>query len=120
MSTQTRECEVCQAPATHLRRCDKHHRCDECGGSAEDLCFYVEGLLCGSCRADMISGRIAKFAGNTEWTPEPICPWCGCTVSDAWDLADADEWECSDCENRFTIQRHVYVEYSTAKPNSGG
>lgn len=54
-----------------------------------------------------------------EYTREPVCPYCGREVRDAWEInfgpgCDGEtEIECGWCERTFTCVRHVTVEYST-------
>lgn len=53
---------------------------------------------------------------ETEFTPLPVCPYCGHEVSDAWEYRnDEFEHECSNCEKRFTVTRDLDVTYCTFK-----
>jgi DNA-directed RNA polymerase subunit RPC12/RpoP len=107
-------CDKCNRPATHISRCDVHYACDGCG-STDDLCHYVDGLYCPDCREKIIEERIANFKGNTEFTSNITCPYCGHVITDSCEIrADYDDdWECGDCGNHFIYERHVTIEYST-------
>lgn len=71
------KCKVCDAPVgKYLFRCDEHQRCDDCGAT-DQLCLYSEGLLCDPCKTARVQKQIVTFAGETEFTPEIICPYCG-------------------------------------------
>jgi len=50
-----------------------------------------------------------------EYTKEIVCPYCGNEQSDSWEFSDDGEIECGMCEETFTYERIVTVEYSTAK-----
>lgn len=60
---------------------------------------------------------MSKF--DTEYTLEPICPFCGTEVHDAWELFDLGigyndpEVECDNCSGEFTITREIEVAYYT-------
>lgn len=50
-----------------------------------------------------------------EYTKEIVCPYCGNEESDSWEFSESGEHECSVCDNEFTYERNITVEYSTAK-----
>ena len=51
-----------------------------------------------------------------KYQPELVCPHCGHKHSDSWDLsADDGTYECESCEEEFTYERIVTIEYSTSK-----
>ena len=50
---------------------------------------------------------------DTQFTKEAVCPYCGAEQSDSWELKDEDEYYCDECENEYTIVRHVEVTYCT-------
>ncbi len=53
---------------------------------------------------------------NTERTCEPVCPHCGKTVSEPWELYGEDgETECGWCEKPFRWARHTRITYTTKK-----
>ena len=108
-------CEKCGKPAKWLRRCENCHTCDDCGVK-EDLCTYTEGVLCKNCHLARVSERINNFSGDTQYTSEIICPYCGYEFSDSWELAaDDGELDCLDCENEFFYERIVTIDYCTSK-----
>ena len=56
----------------------------------------------------------------TDYTYDPICPHCGHTVLNAWELPFTDmeddiELECGECCEEFICSRSVTVTYSTEK-----
>ena len=53
-----------------------------------------------------------------DYTDEIICPWCGYSDSDSWEVVDG-LWECENCEKSFYVGRNVEVTYSTQKANYG-
>lgn len=50
-----------------------------------------------------------------KYTDNIICPWCGHKNSDSWESDDNGEEECGECEQSYTYERIVTVEYSTSK-----
>ncbi len=58
---------------------------------------------------------------DCHYRDEPICPFCGHVVGDAWELELDDEQstevECDECEREFTVTASVSVDYST-KPTT--
>ncbi len=54
---------------------------------------------------------------HTEWTDEPVCPYCGTVQRDSWELGDDDDGEtdCDLCEKPFSYSRHVSVNWTTRK-----
>lgn len=108
-------CNKCSREAERFGlRCETHYCCDDCGGK-NDLVYRVEGLLCESCFRVRVEKRIATFDGDTDYTRNITCPYCGHVVDDSWEWDDCGEEECSDCENVFFYQRHVVIDYSTSK-----
>lgn len=54
------------------------------------------------------------------YASEITCPHCGCVETDSWEMEGevTDDWECSECEEVFTVERCVsvtYVSYPTKK-----
>jgi hypothetical protein len=54
---------------------------------------------------------------------DPVCPYCGYKMQDAWELdlgpgIEGDgETDCGECEKTFFVSRHCSVTYTTkAKP----
>ena len=107
-------CKICNAPATHVFRCDEHYRCDDCGTRVAQLCFFTDGLLCRDCKGKRIVKAIAEFKGDTDCTDDVICPWCGYKHGDSWEFEEGEQ-ECSDCGRQFELTRSVEISYSTTK-----
>jgi len=109
------ECEVCGVKSRRWKRCVEHYRCDDCG-TKEGLCFYTEGVLCGSCKKARVKKRIEVFGGETQNTGLITCPYCGYKFQDSWEFSDGGgEMECSDCGQLFFYEPIVDVTYSTSK-----
>jgi hypothetical protein len=53
---------------------------------------------------------------DTDYTKDPICPYCAHKMQDAWELnmydGDVTEIDC-DCGETYLVTMHVTVEYST-------
>jgi hypothetical protein len=60
---------------------------------------------------------------DTQYTNEPVCPYCGYKVSNSWELnmrdGDEIERECSYCSENFKILCIVTVEYCTETKAEG-
>lgn len=59
---------------------------------------------------------------STKYTSDPLCPYCGHIVINAWEIYFEDmegdaELECSGCGQKFICSREVTVTYSTSKIN---
>lgn len=50
-----------------------------------------------------------------DFTDEIICPHCGEEWSDSWELDDGGVLECYACEEEFTYNRNITIDYSTNK-----
>ena len=56
---------------------------------------------------------------DTEYTDQPICPYCGHQVRDAWEIGfgptceGETDIECCDCGREFTVSRRCTITYST-------
>jgi len=59
--------------------------------------------------------RVAEFDGDTDYTDEITCPWCGYKQSDSWEAPDRGEEECSNCYNKYAHDRNVTVDYCSTK-----
>lgn len=61
------------------------------------------------------------YKGNLETfqESEPICPVCGQTYSDAFELNDEDEIECHNCYAQLSVERIVDVSYTTTLISKG-
>ncbi len=58
---------------------------------------------------------------ETKYLDNPICPYCGHIVKDAWEIDfrinDDQETNCNQCGKDFLISRHLTVTYSTFRIN---
>lgn len=48
------------------------------------------------------------------YASEITCPHCGYVEEDSWAMEEEEvtgDWECSECEEVFTVERHVSVTY---------
>lgn len=53
---------------------------------------------------------------DTRYTKNAVCPYCGFTINDSWELIDdSGEIECNECEKTFFYERYVEVTYNTRK-----
>lgn len=57
---------------------------------------------------------------DTEWTDQPVCPWCGHPDADWWehDLSDdgnTAELECLKCEKAYMAKVSIMTRFETAK-----
>jgi len=50
-----------------------------------------------------------------NYTNEVVCPYCGYEFTDSWEYADEGDVYCETCENDFTYERVVTVEYRSYK-----
>jgi hypothetical protein len=57
---------------------------------------------------------------DTEYTIDPVCPYCGAEQSDAWewelDEGEAEERGCEACERRFKVEVFRTTRYTTWRP----
>lgn len=54
-----------------------------------------------------------KEVEPTLFENDPVCPWCGKAMSDAWELRDDQETDCGECLKPIHVYRHTAVTYST-------
>jgi len=119
MTNKVGTCAICGADCG-LWRCREHYRCDDCG-SRESLCHRKGGVFCDECHKKRAAKQVAAFAEDTSYTPDIICPWCGESLGDSWELSsNSDELECENCEHAYTYERIIDVTYSTSKVLEGG
>ena len=65
--------------------------------------------------------RGCKMSKDTEYTDNPVCPYCGHTEQDAWEIdfgpgLDGDtETSCGNCGKDYKVFRNTTVYYSTYK-----
>jgi len=108
------KCRICgKENPKHIWYCEEHYRCEDCG-TKEDLVVRNEGCLCDQCHKKRVKKRIAEFDGDTYYTDDVICPYCGYEFSDSWEMSEG-EHDCYDCGNVFNMKRDVTVEYITKK-----
>ena len=116
------KCSICGKKA--FMRCEEHNRCDDCGMTRKEcdekginLIHRCEGLICSPCWKERMDKAIKEFDGDTEYTSEIVCPYCGYKFGDSYEYHEnnGDEIECHDCENKFTLNIHFSVDYSTSK-----
>lgn len=49
-------------------------------------------------------------------TSELVCPYCGYTHSDSWELTSENGFsECTKCEKNFFYERDIEITYCTKK-----
>lgn len=52
---------------------------------------------------------------DLSYNRDPVCPYCGHKMQDAWELpSDDGEADCGECLKPFLYSRHVDVTYSTS------
>lgn len=107
------KCKICGIETKGIWRCEEHHRCDDCG-TKENLIYAENGLLCDACLDKRIKKDIETFKGNTDFTSEITCPYCGYVYGDSYEIEDGEE-DCNRCGNRFYVTKEVSVDYSTEK-----
>lgn len=83
----------------------------------------VWAIQCKPCREDEIKKQIEDFQASepdTEYTDAAICPYCGykheqdSVTSELYTEGDHD-FECSNCNNEFTLSTSISITYSTYK-----
>jgi len=60
-----------------------------------------------------------KKRPETVQESKPICPVCGQTYSDAFELSDETEIKCSNCNSNLFVERVVDVSYTTILISKG-
>ena len=59
---------------------------------------------------------VARWVGDTNYTDDHICPYCGTVDGGAWELqADDGRKDCGTCGNVYNYSRHVSVEWVTER-----
>jgi len=123
MSRDINHCEVCGKEA--FVRCDDCTKCDGCGYHGEiiesptgkelhGLCHYSEGMFCKKCYKKIVKQYIKDFDGDTSYTDNVVCPYCGYESKDSSDFETGD-FVCYRCEKKFYIERDERVTFSTSK-----
>lgn len=49
----------------------------------------------------------------TKYESQPVCPWCGDVMKDAWELKDEQETDCEACLKPILVFRDYEVTYNT-------
>ena len=62
--------------------------------------------------------KVAAFDGDTDYTDEITCPWCGNEQGGSWEHDDSCEHECDYCGKKYEHNREIEVHYSTSKIGS--
>lgn len=109
-------CYVCNGLASWYGRCEEHYTCDECGAK-KDLLVWDDGIFCKECHKKRVASAIAHFDGDTGFTDEITCPWCGKEQSDSWEAPDEYQHVCEFCGKKYKHEREVETScwYSTSK-----
>jgi hypothetical protein len=59
---------------------------------------------------------------DCSYTREIVCPFCGHTFSDSWEvdfgvgLEGDTELQCGACDEEFSVSRQAEITYSSRKP----
>ena len=104
---------------------DKTH-CDKCNEKVE----RGEGIYAerGFYHKDTCYEQIKqKHIDDYEWDEhktsyeiEMICPYCGYTERDSWELTDDDgQNTCGQCDSEYEYTRDVSITYSTTPKTEG-
>lgn len=109
------KCEKCGKLSEHVFRCKDCNKCDICG-TTENLIHNSYGLHCRKHYQELIDKDLKSFEGDTSYTDEIVCPYCGLEHTDSWELdSDDGEYTCERCEYEFSYSRNISVDYSTHK-----
>jgi len=109
------DCTICgKKDPKHIWRCEEHYRCDACG-TRDGLVFRRGGVMCDECHGKRAAKEIQEFKGNTDFTDEITCPWCGSEQGDSWEASDSGEHECDNCGHPYSHEREVSATYGTKK-----
>ena len=56
---------------------------------------------------------------GTDYTREPVCPYCGHVERDAWEIdfgnSEIAEFDCGSCGKTMVVIQSITVYYSTRK-----
>lgn len=108
-------CGICGGPADEWI-CDECYKCPNCGESDRRLLrFTGSKIICDTCHQQEVMKQISLFDGDTSFTQEITCPYCGLSFTDSWEMSDSGDEECSYCGNTYSYQRDIEVTYSTEK-----
>jgi DNA-directed RNA polymerase subunit RPC12/RpoP len=112
------KCGICGKDLSGTKdifRCSEHYRCDLCGTKNGQLIFRRRGLTCDACNKARAEKEIEAFDGDTDYTHEIVCPWCGYEQSDSWEASDEGDHICDNCLREYRHVREVEISYSTEK-----
>ncbi len=95
------------------------YECRKCGSMRRDH------DIIGKCPGSSYGHFEAKYGWDGELdhdgTDNPICPWCGHVICDAWDYGnemfseDDTDVECPSCERPFTSSCHTSHTFTTER-----
>jgi DNA-directed RNA polymerase subunit RPC12/RpoP len=109
------DCRICgKENPEHVFYCSGCYKCEDCG-TENGLTMRRGELTCQTCHEKRAEAVVAKFTGDTDFTTEITCPWCGCEQGDSWEANDSDEHECDYCGREYEHTRDVDVTYCTEK-----
>ena len=113
------KCKYCKKDVTHINVCDDHYTCERCGKTPPNEGYFTEGRIwCRSCWQIYIAEKVYEWGEiehDTSYQGLAICPYCGKTVNDSWELDDGDKVICGRCENTYMVNIVVSRDYSTEK-----
>lgn len=78
------------------------------------------GIKCKDCHRSEIAERKASFSGDTEYTDDIICPFCGekheqDSETRAFYEDGSHDFDCGYCNEKFTVETSISYSYSTYK-----
>lgn len=50
---------------------------------------------------------------------EVMCPYCGYQYQDGWEFPEHCINECENCNNKFEIEREIFITYTTSRLTNG-
>ena len=89
--------------------------CDEC-----KIWKTHSGIQCKDCYRAQQKRAIEDYKpiddSAHDHNKEPVCPFCGYKMTDAWEISDDESvHECSNCDSTYNVYRHTEVTYTTSK-----
>jgi uncharacterized Zn-finger protein len=56
---------------------------------------------------------------NLKYNREPVCPYCGDILTDAWEMnlrdGESEDVTCGNCDEEFKVTCSIDVTYDTEK-----
>ena len=100
------------------------YQCKRCGKPTSHFHAYPADLAklinepgfsyCDDCSRQLVNMR--RWENEQFETEELVCPWCGYSDPDSWELADSDgNYECSSCGEIFEYERNIEVTYTSRR-----